>query len=105
MNLNQHLKFLDEKYLMKFRGYNIDMLDMFIDTYLLCVYDFKIISLSEKRFQRDFHNWVKEYYSAPKDRSWSSTILYYEASHRVAIEKFFKLYKQWYKEEFGEDAW
>ena len=96
---------MDEKYLMQFQDYNIEILYMFIDTYLLCAYDFKVINLSKKKFQSNFHTWVKKYYDAPIDRNWASTILYYELSHQSAINKFFELYKQWYKEEFGEDAW
>ena len=104
MELNILLESMEKRPLMYINDYDIRILSAYLSGYFLGRAESSAYKLYEKNFDT-FHNWVKDYYNAPKDTSWANTILYYEASHKSAIEKFFKLYKQWHKEEFGEDAW
>ena len=59
----------------------------------------------EEAFFRNFNKWVAKYYNEEsKTQSWA-TILVYNTSPYGAYRKFFELYKLWYREEFGKDAW
>ena len=56
-------------------------------------------------FINKFNEWVANYYGEKsKTKSWANIIIS-NVSPYGAFNEFFKLYKEWYKEEFGEDAW
>ena len=62
----------------------------------------------EDLYHSTFYEWLKTYYEHPSDISLGkeSIIMFYAGpSHSQATKNFFELYKQWHKEEFGEDAW
>ena len=63
---------------------------------------------NEKEFRDTFCDYVKDYYNVSCDilTNWEDVIfLYTSKNDNKAIEEFFKLYKMWHKEKFGEDAW
>jgi hypothetical protein len=56
-------------------------------------------------FFTKFNDWIRIYYgNESKVKNWVQLIVFYESPYG-AYETFFKLYKEWHKEEFGEDAW
>ncbi len=57
----------------------------------------KVIELSyEEEFRQSFNQFVQKYYDAPCNKSWESTILYYE-NPQSSLKKFFDLHKRWYE--------
>jgi len=86
---------------------NINHLYSFIEGLLYCGEMYGKLSKEEKLFQDNFNKWVCSYYNKiDLDAKWNNLILYRNFnSTEQALYEFFKLYKQWYKEEFGEDAW
>ena len=62
----------------------------------------------EQSYIDNFYNWLKKYYGYPSDISaGKERIIRFNAnlSPEEEVKLFFCLYKQWHKEEFGEDAW
>jgi len=56
----------------------------------------------------EFTEYTKKYFGSSNSLTlgWASFIKFYSGGcHKTAIDTFFKLYKKWHKDEFGEDAW
>lgn len=88
---------------------NLSKLFCFIDGFMYSKYINKIsLTQKEEKYSNNFYGWVKKYYEYPSD-IWAGTeaiIMFHSGpSNQEATKTFFKLYKQWHKEEFGEDAW
>ena len=97
--LNEFLSVLEKRPLMYIGEYNINYLSMFIGGYI------KGKKIDYNEFG-EFQFWVMKYLELPRRSvGWAKVIDCYSASQKEAVEYFFKLYKQWYKDEFGEDAW
>jgi len=97
--LNSLLSVLEQRPLMYIGEYNIHYLYMFISGYI------KGKNINFDKF-RNFQFWIMKHLGLPKRSvGWAKVIDCYSASQKEAVEYFFELYKQWYKEEFGEDAW
>jgi len=105
MGLHKLLASIEKRPLMYLKDYNIDILSAYLQGYYMGRYESNNLDKEDEYFQ-SFYNWLQKYYDVSNSSAkWSSILLYYNASHKTAIEKFFELYKEWYKEEFGEDAW
>ena len=104
MGLHKLLKNMEKRPLMYISNYNIEVFHSFIAGYAGGRYERE--NKEDRNFEK-FYHWLIKYYNVTKvSASWYSILLFYNSgSHQEAIEKFFKLYKQWHKEEFGEDAW
>ena len=97
--LNNFLRILEKRPLMYIGEHNIHYLSMLISGYMVGKNN------DYNEFVK-FQFWVMEYLDLPKKSvGWAKVIDCYSASQKEAIECFFKLYKKWHKEEFGEDAW
>jgi len=88
---------------------NLGRLLCFIDGFI-CSKDINQISLTKKEelYRSNFYKWLRTYYGHPSDISAGieSIIMFHAGpSHSEATKKFFELYQEWHKEEFGEDAW
>jgi hypothetical protein len=62
----------------------------------------------EQFYIDNFYKWLVNYYAYPPDISAGvESIIKFHAglSPEEEAKLFFCLYKQWHKEEFGEDAW
>ena len=62
----------------------------------------------EQNYLDNFYNWLKKHYgySSITSAGTESIIKFHSGlSPEEEVKSFFCLYKQWYKEEFGEDAW
>ncbi len=63
---------------------------------------------NEKEFRDTFYDYVKKHYKVSYDifTNWEDIIFFHAGKNgKKAIEEFFKLYKIWHKERFGEYAW
>ena len=105
MELNEFINLIEKRPQMYMECLNINDLGKIIRVYVDVKFKNNIISEKENIFISKFNDWIEKYYDAPIHTGWISNILYFEISHTNAVNKFFELYKQWYKEEFGEDAW
>jgi len=86
---------------------NIQYLYIYLKGYLYCGEIYGTLSYEDKLFKQEFSKWVYAYYNRNdyNDR-WSDVILFRNFNQEAkALDVFLKLYKQWYQEEFGEDAW
>jgi len=109
MKFNQILELIEKRYSLYFNEYNINDLDIFLQGCHVALYLDDNENNSPSVFYK-FCEWLLEYYSIPnyipeESSSYEKILLFYNGSHEKAVKTFFKLYKQWHKEEFGEDAW
>jgi len=106
MPLNKLIKNMEINPLRYIGEYDIEKLSIFITAFLYGKDVSQTMTTREKIFREKFSFWVRDYYNAPEiSVGWADILYFYEGLHKPAIETFFELYKQWYQEEFGEDAW
>lgn len=105
MELDEFIVLIKKRPQMYMACENINILGDLIRSYIDAKHKNNIISEKENKFLENFTDWITCYYKAPIDTGWISNILYFEHNQKQAFSKFFELYKQWHKEEFGEDAW
>jgi len=88
---------------------NLGRLLSFIDAFIYSKYINQIpLTKKEDLYHSTFYEWLRTYYEHPSDTSAGiECIIMFHAgpSHSQATKNFFELYRQWHKEEFGEDAW
>jgi len=66
------------------------------------------LSKENRLFKEKFNKWIykKFHYKKDLDITWDNLVLLWSLnSKEQALDLFLKLYKEWYIEEFGEDAW
>jgi len=86
---------------------HIEHLSAFLNGFIYCGEIYGQLTKEDKLFRDNFSKWVCNYYNRKEsDLEWDSLILFMNFnSYEQALDVFLKLYKQWYQEEFGEDAW
>ena len=67
------------------------------------------LSKENRLFKEEFNKWIchtHSYYEKDENVTWDNVILFRNFNSRgQALDVFLKLYKEWYIEKFGEDAW
>ena len=103
--LNELLKDMEKNGVEKYIGeVSFDRFYLFIIGY----YYNKETTLEGVDLVYDFTEYTKKYFGSSDSSTlgWAEFIKFYSGGcHKTAIDTFFKLYKKWYKEKFGEDAW
>jgi len=86
---------------------NINHLSSFLGGCIYCSEIYGQLSQEDRLFRDDFSKWVCDYYDrGDLDSEWNDLILFMNFnSYAQALDVFLELYKKWYIEEFGEDAW
>lgn len=107
--LNDLINEMDKRLEMFIGDNNLGRLFCFIDGFIYSKSIHKIpFTKKEVLYNNNFYTWLKKYYEHPSD-IWAGTeaIIMFHAglSNKEATKNFFKLYKEWHKEEFGEEAW
>ncbi len=106
MGLNDLLKDMEKNGVEKYIGeVSFERFHIFIGAYNYI----QRINLKEDKLEAyEFTEYTKKYFysSESSSRGWMAFIQFYSAGCDMnAINTFFKIYKKWHKEKFGEDAW
>ena len=107
--LNDLLREMEKRLELFIGDNNLGRLFCFIDGFLYSKDINQIpFTVKEEKYNSDFYKWLKKYYEHSSDicAGIENIIMFHAGpNNRQATKVFFELYKEWYKEEFGEDAW